>query len=113
MGRLVWAAAGAVGGVVLTRKAVAAFRRATPESVVDAGSRVVTAVGTRTASGLGSQLRRLTGSVQDFAEAVRESSAEREATLRAALGVDAGGLDPEEARHLLEHPTAPDTRRAG
>ena len=109
MGRLVWAAAGAVGGVVLTRKAVGALRRATPESVVDTGSRVVTAVGTRTASGLTRQVRRLA----DFADAVRESSAEREATLRAALGVDAGGLDPEEARHLLEHPTSPDTRRAG
>lgn len=111
MSRLVWAAAGAVGGVLVTRRVVAALRSATPESVVDTGGRVVSAVGTRTATGVSRQVRRLADSVADFADAVRESSTEREALLRAALGVDAGGLDPDEARQLLAHPT--DTRRAG
>lgn len=115
MARLVWVAAGAIGGVVLTRKVVSGLRRTTPESVVDVGGRLATAVGTRASSGLGRQIRRLTDEVADFTAAVREGAAEREALLRTALETDTetGGLPPEDARHLLEHPSAPDARRAG
>ena len=56
--------------------------------------------------GLTGQVSRLTDAVVDFAATVREAAAEREDLLRSALGVDVGegGTDPEQARHLLEHP---------
>jgi hypothetical protein len=114
--RLVWIGLGAVVGVVAVRKAGEALRRTTPESVADAGTRFASAVGQNAAAGVGAQVRRLADAVQDFAAAVRESAAEREELLRAALGVDVetGGLDPDEARHLLEHPTEEQrSRRAG
>lgn len=115
MSRLVWAVAGAVVGTVVVRKASAALRQATPESVVDAGSRFAGAVGSRASQGLTGQVRRLADNVADFAAAVREGAAEREELLRSALGVDVetGGMDPAQARHLLEHPTQPEDRRAG
>jgi len=105
--RLLWTAAGAVVGVVVVRKVSEAARRATPESVVDAGGRFASAVGSKASQGVGSQVRRLADAVTEFTAVVRESAAEREELLRSALGVDAetGGLGPEEARRLLEHPT--------
>lgn len=116
MSRLVWLGLGAVAGVVVVRRAGAALRRTTPESVADASSRFASALGQNAAAGVGTQVRRLADAVQEFAAAVRESAAEREEMLRAALGVDVetGGLDPDEARHLLEHPTEEHrARRAG
>jgi hypothetical protein len=122
MSRLAWAAVGAVVGVVVVRKAAAALRSATPESVADAGGRFASAVGAKASQGLSGQVRRLADNVADFAAAVRENAAEREDLLRSALGVDAGtdgsGIDPGEARLLLEHPTQPHehdprARRAG
>jgi len=105
--RLVWAAAGAVVGVLVVRKVASSLRGATPESVADAGSRFAGAVGSRASQGLTGQVRRLADNVADFAAAVRENAAEREELLRSALGVDVetGGVDPDEARRLLEHPT--------
>ena len=44
--------------------------------------------------------------LRELAEAVREGMAEREAELRIALGVDAGTIDADQARALLEDPTA-------
>jgi len=114
--RLVWAAAGAVVGVVVVRKVAASLRSATPESVADAGARFAGAVGSKASQGLTGQVRRLADNVADFAAAVRENAAEREDLLRSALGVDVetGGVDPDEARRLLEHPTQPhEDRRAG
>lgn len=116
MSRLAWTAVGAVVGVVVVRKASAALRSATPESVADAGGRFAAAVGSKASQGLSTQVRRLADNVADFAAAVREGAAEREEMLRSALGVDVetGGMDPEQARHLLEHPTEQTKpRRAG
>jgi hypothetical protein len=118
MSRLVWGLAGAVVGVVVVRKVAATLRSATPESVADAGGRFAAAVGSRASHGLSSQVRRLADNVADFAAAVRENAAEREDLLRSALGVDVetGGIDPGEARRILEHPTQqhdPGSRRAG
>lgn len=116
MSRLAWTAVGAVVGVVVVRKVSDAVRSATPESVADAGGRFAAAVGSKASQGLSGQVRRLADDVADFAAAVRESAAEREEMLRSALGVDTatGGMDPQEARHLLEHPTEQThQRRAG
>jgi hypothetical protein len=44
---------------------------------------------------------------KEFAAAVREGMAERELELRVALGVDAGTMDEDTARDLLEKPTSP------
>jgi hypothetical protein len=123
--RAAWAVAGAVVGVVVVRQVASTLRRATPESVADAGGRFAAAVGSKASAGLTGQVRRLADSVADFAAAVRENAAEREDLLRSALGVDVdtggtgpdGGpqrVSPEEARRLLEHPTQPHgDRRAG
>lgn len=117
MSRIGWAVAGAVVGVFVVRRVSSGLRRATPESVADAGGRFASAVGSRASQGVGAQVRRLADSVADFAAVVREGAAEREDLLRSALGVDAhtGGLDADEAKHLLEHPTReqPASRRAG
>ena len=115
MSRLVWAVAGAVVGTVVVRKVGGALRRATPESVADAGGRFASAVGSKAGQGLSGQVRRLADNVADFTAAVREGAAEREQLLRSALGVDVetGGMDPDQARHLLEHPTQPEDRLAG
>ncbi len=107
---------GSVAGAVLVRKLSDAARRATPESVADASTRFASTVGRTASKGLTGQVSRLADAVVDFAAAVREAAAEREDLLRSALGVDVadGGIDPERARHLLEHPTQPlDERRAG
>lgn len=45
--------------------------------------------------------------LRELAAAVREGMAERESELRVALGVDAGTLDPETARELIDDPTGP------
>jgi hypothetical protein len=56
--------------------------------------------------GLARALDGVGDSVRDFAEAVRTGMADREQELRIALGVDAGTMDPEAARSLIEHPAA-------
>ena len=116
MSRLAWAAVGAVAGVLVLRRVADAARRATPESVADAGTRFASTVGRSASKGVSGQVSRLADAVVDFAAAVRESAAEREDLLRSALGVDVDGrgIDPDEARHLLEHPTRrTEERRAG
>ncbi len=116
MSRALWAVAGAVAGVVVVRKVTGSLRRATPESVADAGARFAGAVGSKASQGLTGQVRRLADNVADFAAAVRENAAEREDLLRSALGVDVetGGIDPDQARDLLAHPTQRhEDRRAG
>jgi hypothetical protein len=87
MRRLFWVALGATAGVLLVRKISRTAEAFTPEGLA------------RTADGLGDSLR-------DFAESVRTGMADREQELRVALGVDAGTMEPEAARSLIEHPTA-------
>lgn len=80
-------ALGAGAGVLVAREVTRAVRAYTPEGIG------------RSATSVGEGLREL-------AEAVREGMAEREAELRIALGVDAGTIDADQARALLEDPTA-------
>jgi hypothetical protein len=49
-------------------------------------------------------LRRRHGTLGAFAGAVAEASARREAELRLALGIDAGGVPAEAARRLVQEP---------
>ena len=86
MRRLFWVALGAAVGVLVVHRVTKAASAFTPEGMVGSLSSV------------GDGLRELAG-------AVREGMAEREHELRVALGVDAGTLDPEQARALLENPT--------
>jgi hypothetical protein len=85
MRRLFWVAVGAAAGAYAVHKVTKAARAFSPEGV------------SSSASSLAEGLREL-------AAAVREGMAEREAELRIALGVDAGTLEEEEARALLEDP---------
>ena len=87
MRRLFWVALGATVGVLVVRKL----------------SRTADAI---SPAGLASALDGAGDSLRDFAGAVREGMADREQELRIALGVDAGTMDPEAARSLIEHPTA-------
>lgn len=85
MRRLFWIALGAAAGVLVVRKVSKAAEAYTPE-------------------GLGRSAASLADGLRDLADAVREGMAEREQELRLALGVDAGTVDPEQARALLEDP---------
>jgi hypothetical protein len=91
MRRLFWLALGATVGVLLVRKISKTADAISPDGLV------------RALNGLGDSLR-------DFAEAVRGGMADREEELRIALGVDAGTMDPQAARSLIEHPTARTSR---
>lgn len=88
MGRLFWVTLGATAGVLVVRKLTRTAQAYTPEGM---------------ANGLAS----LGDGLREFAAAVREGMDAREAELRVALGVDAGTVDPETARQLIENPTAP------
>lgn len=88
MRRLFWIALGAAAGVLVVRKVSKAAEAYTPE-------------------GLGRSAASLADGLRDLADAVREGMAEREQELRLALGVDAGTVDPEQARALLEDPAGP------
>jgi len=85
--RLFWIALGATIGILVVRKVSRAAQSYTPE-------------------GISRSLGGLAEAVRDAADVVREGMAEREQELRVALGVDAGDLDPEQARDLLERPSA-------
>jgi Family of unknown function (DUF6167) len=87
MGKLFWIALGATAGVLVVRKATKTAQAYTPE-------------------GVATSLSNLGDAVREFAAAVREGMAEREEELRLALGVDAGTIDPEQARYLIENPTS-------
>lgn len=88
MGRLFWVTLGATAGVLVVRKLTRTAQAYTPEGM---------------ASGLAS----LGDGLREFAAAVREGMDAREAELRVALGVDAGTVDAETARRLIENPTSP------
>jgi len=86
--RLFWVALGATVGVLVVRRVSRAAQAYTPEGVA------------RSMSGMADSLR-------EFAAEIREGMDEREQELRVALGVDAGTMDPETARSLIEHPSGP------
>ena len=86
--RLFWIALGATVGILVVRKVSQAAQSYTPE-------------------GISRSLGGLAEAVRDAADVVREGMAEREQELRVALGVDAGELDRDQARDLLERPSAP------
>lgn len=88
MRRLFWVALGATAGVLIVRKVTKTAQAYSPE-------------------GIGRSVSSLAEGLREMAEVVREGMAEREQELRVALGVDAGSIDPQEARTLLDDPTAP------
>lgn len=87
MRRLFWVAFGAVAGVLVVRKVSKAAQTYSP-------------------GGLARSVSALADAMRETADVVREGMAEREQELRVALGVDAGTMDPKDARSLLEDPTA-------
>ena len=91
MRRVFWVALGATAGVLVVRKVNKVAEAYTPQ-------------------GVGRSLGSLADALRDAADAVREGMAEREQELRLALGVDAGEIDPDTARDLLENPSAPHRR---
>jgi hypothetical protein len=101
MRRLFWVALGATVGVLVVRKVTKTAQAYSPSGV---------------AEGLAGGLADLGEGLREMAEAVREGMAERETELRYALGMDTGTLpdgrpmSPEQARALIEDPTAPRAR---
>ncbi len=90
MRRLFWLTLGATAGVLVVRKITKTAQAFTPAGLAES------------AGGIGDSIRY-------FADQVRAGMVEREAELRDALGIDAGGRDlsPEEAADLIEHPASP------
>lgn len=88
MGRLFWIGLGAGAGVLVVRRLTRTAQAYTPEGVAES------------LSGIGDAIR-------EFADTVREGMDTRETELRVALGVDAGAIDAETARQLIENPTSP------
>ena len=88
MRRVFWVALGATAGVLVVRKVDKVARAYTPE-------------------GIGRSLGSVADALREMAEVVREGMAEREQELRLALGVDAGEIEADTARALLEKPSAP------
>lgn len=88
MQRLFWVALGATAGVLIVRKVTRVAEAYSPE-------------------GVGRSVSSLAEGLHELADAVREGMAEREQELRVALGVDAGTMNPQQARAVLEDPTAP------
>jgi Family of unknown function (DUF6167) len=86
--RLFWAALGAAAGVLVVRKAARTAGQYTPE-------------------GMARGLSGLAEGFQELADEVRQGMEARERELRVALGVDAGTIDPETARQLIENPSSP------
>ena len=82
MRRLFWLAMGVTIGALLVRKMSRAVQKLTPSGM---------------ANGIGAGLTELAESIRDFAADVREATAEREAELREATGLD-GTRGPEPAR---------------
>jgi len=97
MRRLFWVALGATAGVLVVRKISKTAQAYSP-------------------SGMAQGLSDLAEGLREMAEAVREGMAEREAELRYALGIDTGtlpdgrGMSAEQARDLIDDPTAPRAR---
>ena len=88
MRRLFWVALGATVGILVVRRVSRAAEAYTPEAMARSVSQAAE-------------------SVREFAAAVREGMDQREDELRVALGVDAGTMDPQAARSLIEHPSGP------
>jgi hypothetical protein len=87
VGKLILLGAGVVAGVLGARRLTRAARSYTP-------------------AGLSERAGGWVERAKDFAADVREGMAEREQELRVALGVDAGTVDEQTARDLLENPTS-------
>jgi hypothetical protein len=98
--RLFWLALGATLGVLIVRKVTKTAQSYSPSGV---------------AQGISGGLSDLGEGLREMAEVVREGMAERETELRYALGIDTGTmpdgrtLSAEQARDLIEDPTAPRT----
>jgi hypothetical protein len=99
--RLFWVSLGATLGVLVVRKVSKAAHAYSPTGM---------------SRGLSRGLSDLVEGLREMAEAVREGMAERESELRLAVGIDTGTapvgrtMSPEQARALIEDPTAPQAR---
>jgi hypothetical protein len=99
--RLFWVALGATAGVLLVRKVTKAAEAYSPAGL---------------AGGFAGGLSDLGEGLRELAEAVREGMEQREGELRNALGIDTGtlpgggSLSAEDARELIDNPTAPRAR---
>lgn len=92
MGRLFWIALGAAAGVYAVRKVTQAAHAYTPQGLSE---------------GLGESVSGLADAFREFADAVREGSAEREAQLRQALMGDVDPTSADPAADPLHEPTTP------
>jgi hypothetical protein len=89
MRRLFWVAVGAAAGIYAVRRVQRTLHAYSPSGLAER------------AGGVGATVRA-------FADEVRSGMTEREAELRAALGLDdASGLTPAEAADLVDHPSRP------
>lgn len=86
MRRLFWVALGATAGVLVVRRLGRTLEAYSPE-------------------GIGASLSGLADAVRELAADVRDGMAVRERELRVALGVDAGTINPDQARRLIDDPT--------
>ena len=95
MRRLFWVAVGAAAGVYAVRKVQKTMHAYSPSGLAER------------AGGVGESLR-------GFADEVRRNTAQREAQLREALGMEPADPDapltPAEAADLTDHPASPGSR---
>lgn len=92
MGRLFWIAMGAAAGVYGVRKVSQTASAYTPSGL---------------SQGVSESLGSVATAIRDFADAVREGSAEREAELRRALTGDVDPTSADRAADPLHDPTDP------
>ncbi len=93
MGRLFWIALGAAAGVYAVRKITQTAHTYTPQGLSE---------------GLGESIANLADGFRDFADAVREGAAEREAELRTALAGDVDPTSDDPAADPLHEPATPE-----
>lgn len=93
MGRLFWIALGAAAGIYAVRKITQTAHAYSPQGLSD---------------GLTASLSNLGEGFREFAEAVREGAAEREAELRAALAGDVDPTSGDPAADPLHEPAKPE-----
>ncbi len=93
MGRLFWIALGAAAGVYAVRKVTQTAHTYTPQGLSE---------------GLSASVSNLADGLREFADAVREGAAEREAELRSALTGDVDPTSTDPAADPLHEPASPD-----
>lgn len=93
MGRLFWIALGAAAGVYAVRKITQTAHTYSPQGLSE---------------GLSASVANLGDGLREFADAVREGAAEREAELRLALSGDVDPTSDDPAADPLHKPATPE-----